>query len=457
MITPRFSCSQTENAIIVSIHCPSIRAADVEINVDDTLVTIYVNPYFLRLNFSKTLVEDENSSANYDPSSGTLTITLTKENKGETFDDLDLLAKLLAPRKPVQEPPLIEVLSSDILSADDLVERTQALSLEHQELMQAAKNDWQLPQEVPSPLHPLNISPQVRYGFLDLHSGYLKHATNTENEVNELGDDAEVCSKAERRSRRIKHEDGKFDEEHYMADFIDDEYIQELMAWKHPHVTDSNPVQYTEKENMTMLGLPRKQYLATDGQTHDLYLALITLLFSYIYDSRTTQCDPTPESAWTICNLTPAFTSLDPPHSDHYTGGPHVFSATELGEALLPSYRRSLTFPLYRSFALTESCWRDVASLIKKGKRMVTRCLLEMKDILDHHDVYYVYSKIWLDDLCVWVQADADDETLAVLGKSLTEVKVNRHSIGWGLQEIEKAASQALDRETDSDDEELDD
>lgn len=38
---------------------------------------------------------------------------------------------------------------------------------------------------------------------------------------------------------------------------------------------------------------------------------------------------------------------------------------------------------------------------------MVVRCLLEVKDILDHHEVYYVYSKIWVDDFCVWTQAYA--------------------------------------------------
>jgi protein SHQ1 len=49
-----------------------------------------------------------------------------------------------------------------------------------------------------------------------MHSGYLKHATHTENEINELGDDAESCSRAERTRRRLKHEDEKWDEEHYM-------------------------------------------------------------------------------------------------------------------------------------------------------------------------------------------------------------------------------------------------
>jgi len=158
------------------------------------------------------------------------------------------------------------------------------------------------------------------------------------------------------------------------------------------------------------------QDLATEVQTHDLYLTLITLLFSYMYDSRTTQHDPTPESAWTICNLTPSFTALDPPLSSHNTSGRHVFSKDELQDTLVASYRRSLAFPLYRSFLLADKCRKDVASVLQKGKRTVMRCLLEMKHILDHHEVYYIYSKMWLDDYCVWIQADARWASFAFLG-----------------------------------------
>jgi hypothetical protein len=118
------------------------QASDVEINVDDTLVTLHINPYFLRLNFSASLHEDESSSARYDPSLGYLTVTLTKTTTGQEFQDLDLLAKLLAPRPshPSQTGPTIEVLrsedteqQSDILSAG-----VEALSLdqERQEILE---------------------------------------------------------------------------------------------------------------------------------------------------------------------------------------------------------------------------------------------------------------------------------------------------------------------------------
>lgn len=49
-----------------------------------------------------------------------------------------------------------------------------------------------------------------------MHSGYFRHVEHTENEVNELGVDAETCPPDERRRRRIKHEEDKWDEEHYM-------------------------------------------------------------------------------------------------------------------------------------------------------------------------------------------------------------------------------------------------
>ncbi|KAF9036572.1 SHQ1-domain-containing protein [Panaeolus papilionaceus] len=452
MLTPRFNCSQTHSSVIIKIYCPSIRA-NVEINVDETLVTVYVNPYFLRLNFSKPLIEDDDSSAQYDPGSAYLTVTLTKENKGVTFEDLDLLAKLLAPRPKPQATPTIEVLSSQQLSPDEeLAAQTGALSLENEQLLHAAENDWQIPQELPEN-ETIKTSRNTHYGFLDMHTGYLSHVSHTENEANELGPDAETLTPKERLSKRLQHEDEKWDEEHYMADFMDDGYIQELLNWSNPYITDNNPFEYTEKENAEMLRLPRKEYLPSPQQTQDIYLTLATLLFAYFYDSRTTQHDPTPESAWTISILTPAFTALDPPHSTHYKGGTHVFTDQELIEAIIPSYRRSLAFPLYRSWALSEKCREDTALILQKGKRAVTRCLLEMKDILDHHEVYYIYSKIWLHDFCVWIQAAAADDVLFSLGHSLMNLRLEKSAIGWGLDELELAAKEAIAREPDSDDE----
>jgi len=113
MITPRFSCSQDDRSVVVSAYCPAVRASEIEVHVEDTLLSLHVAPYFLRLNFPASVVEDDRSSAVYDPASGYLTLTLTKLRHGEDFPDLDLLGRLLAP--PAQSTPrnpTIEVLDS---------------------------------------------------------------------------------------------------------------------------------------------------------------------------------------------------------------------------------------------------------------------------------------------------------------------------------------------------------
>jgi len=83
------------------------------------------------------------------------------------------------------------------------------------------------------------------------------------------------------------------------------------------------------------------------------------------------------------------------------------FESGELAETLIPSYCRAIAFPLYRSWALADACRNDVAHFLLRGTRTVLRCLLELRAILDAHEVYYVYSRIWLDDFCRWIQACA--------------------------------------------------
>ncbi|KAG2147152.1 SHQ1 protein-domain-containing protein [Suillus cothurnatus] len=335
MITPRFSCTQTREAVAVSIYCPSVRASDVEINVDETLLTS---------------LDDDQSSAIYDPSSGYLTVTLTKETKGQEFPDLDLLAKLLAPRHvEVPKQPTIEVIGE----LEELVDLTDAISLEQREILEAAENDWQFPQTILESSSPLQLSTKRYYGFLDMYTGYFTHVAHTENDVNELGSEAESSI--------------------FRVCFI---LITE-------HITTDLP---------------------TSSQQRNLYLTLLTLLFAYAYDRRTTQHDPTPESAWTIAHLK---------RSSVY---PHVgVHRSRLASALMPSYRRSLAFPLYRSFAMADA----------------------YETCLDHHEVYYVYNKIWVDDFCVWIQLSASDEMLLDIAQQLKALAITKSMIGWNIEKLE--------------------
>ncbi|KAG8718613.1 hypothetical protein FRC08_004806 [Ceratobasidium sp. 394] len=445
MITPKFSCTQDHVSVTVNLYVPSVRAADVEIHVEDTLFSVHINPYFLRLNFPHPVLEDDESSASYDPASGTLTVRLTKETQGTHFPDLDLLAKLLAPRSAAAlgeegraRQPLIEVLDSS--GTDGLAEQLDKLELnhEHKVFAQAAENDWQIEQTVPDEdLDSPRLS--TAYGFLDLHTGYFAHVTSVENEVNELGAEAENATLERRQELREINEENKWDEEHYLADFVDDDTIRELIGWR---LEPDEPFTFTEEENMSMLRLPRREYLLSPSRTHQLHITLCTILFAALYDTRTTQDDPTPESAWTICSLVPAFSALDP-----------CPAPVSLHSALRTSYRRALAFPLYRSFALCQHIQQDVADVLSRGTRVVTHLMLKSKKILDSHDVYYVYSKIWLDDFCAWLASHTTDQELKTLSAEVVSTTISKDDIGWDLEELEQATKEVF---PDSDDEDVD-
>jgi protein SHQ1 len=82
----------------------------------------------------------------------------------------------------------------------------------------------------------------------------------------------------------------------------------------------------------------------------------------------------------------------------------HTKKFSTLQETLISCYRRALAFPLYRNYKLCDKILQDVYILLKLGKRAILKALLEIKDMFDHHDIYYIYNKIWLDDYCIWIQ-----------------------------------------------------
>lgn len=69
---------------------------------------------------------------------------------------------------------------------------------------------------MPGPLGTIKTTPEQKYGFLEAYSGYFRHVQHSENEVNELGPDVEICDPSVRRQKRLAHEEIKWDEEYYM-------------------------------------------------------------------------------------------------------------------------------------------------------------------------------------------------------------------------------------------------
>ncbi|KAG2186420.1 hypothetical protein INT43_002858 [Umbelopsis isabellina] len=430
MITPAFSVEQNADSITIKINTPHVRAQDVDLFVEGSEFKFYLKPYFLRLQLPGNVVEDDKSTASYDIATGIFTIIVTKETPGEHFEDLDLLTKLLARKgekaaQTAPKKPLIEVVSSSTDQPDIIQE--------------AEEFNWELPQELPSEEL---LTSTTTYGFNNQYNNFFTYVSETANEINSI-QTPEKSTAESRREDRVSEENAKFDEDHYVNDFVNTEEIDDLIKyktiwWKElkriqkagavedkkgkaPLIQEIVPEQksevgdltmgtleindytqslidFNEKEQSIMRSLPNKEFLITNEKS--VYLGLIDLLFAYSYNHRQTEGDNNVESVWTIGKLSPTIAGL-------------------------------------------EVVLQDVYILFKLGKRAILKALLELKDTFDHHDIYYVYSKIWLDDYCIWIQRSSEN-VLKTLAHELHHFTLSKALLDWDLEELEELARKMM-------------
>jgi protein SHQ1 len=420
MITPFFTVRQDDTFVYIDVKINHVRfsAAAIEMVVEGPLFVFLLAPYYLRLRLPHACVDDERSHAEYDSKEECVKIKVPKANSGEHFEDLDLTAKLLARLNepaPSQSRPLIEEIGGDLTT----------------EIQQAEAFDWEVAQTAaPTPTETISGG---RYGFGNNYHDIIGVSVANGNDINELAD-PEHTSTDNRVVERLIKENIKFDPEYYAADYImqqhpspdDDKQLAALLEWRSPTTraflkwyksqqgNEHAPqymadVKFSKKEQEQMLDLPRKLYLIEPGspqQTQSL-LVLVALLFSYHFDMRETEGDHNIESAWTVGRLTPQIAMLD---------AQLVQSATaELADSLLQvqvisSTRRALAYPLHRNYDLVQRVWDDVYHNLRGGKRLVIKSLLDLRELFRFHDVYYVYNKIWIDDLCSWLIGDGVKE-----------------------------------------------
>eukprot|EP01104_Vermistella_antarctica_P018499 TRINITY_DN6880_c0_g1_i2.p1 TRINITY_DN6880_c0_g1~~TRINITY_DN6880_c0_g1_i2.p1 ORF type:complete len:171 (-),score=50.79 TRINITY_DN6880_c0_g1_i2:253-765(-) len=153
---------------------------------------------------------------------------------------------------------------------------------------------------------------------------------------------------------------------------------------------------------------------------------MVDILFAYAFDHRTTSGDPTCESSWTICKLSPTLSWFD--------------SFQTLKEMMIACVRRALIFPLFRRWDLVQKVLDDVREIFRGGKRRVLRCLLRAKKILDKSETKFYLSRIYVDDYCVWLQS-LSVKRITSLSKKLNSFSISKDEVGFNLTELEQEAT----------------
>lgn len=413
MITPRFSLSQDALTLTINIRAPYSNLSELDVNVEENRFIFVCSPYYLRLNLPGNILDNENRKSAFDSDTGLFTFTYEKETANEEFPNLDFITTLLQPKTVdvFECGRKIEVLTSE--SASDVSDPSSA-----------------------------------KYGFA-LRGGYNFKSVNCEfNDIFKI--DPFDVEFAERTALRLSIEQGKFDPGHYVADLIEDEEIKEIIKVNCPweNLVEES-IMFCDKELDFMKDLPNIDYNLSTEQVNYCLNSLLEMLFAYCYDRRTTFYEGTCESDWTISNISASLCCFD--------------SFSDPKSAVICAYRRSLIYPLYRSFSLCEKVFEDLKCLLKLGPKYVIRCLINVHEIfLNRSSGRYILNKLFIDDYVVYMMK-CDLNGWKKLVETLMKVKIGKGELGLGLNEIENSISdnelagalaelKVLDDDEDSDD-----
>lgn len=441
MITPKFKITQDDEYLYIKIDVSSLRfnAAALEMVVEENVFVFHLSPYYLRLRFPHSLVDDERSNAKYESKDESIDIKLPKEVKSQFFEDLDIPTKLLARHGDILGASNVESSSADSRQKGPLIQEIggeenndndhRIESLEEQ----GEAFDWEIEQK---PAESTDGLLKTKYGFDNLYDSMVSVSIANGNDINEL-DDPEHTGSNDRVKERLEKEKLKFDAEYYVSEHMIYKYaspeeleingIKEVLKNTPPVVKhylkwyksteereSTMPIEFSDKEQTQMQNnIPHKEYLIQDPKTP--YITILNILFGYIFEQIENDGIHNTESAWTIGRLVPQISFLD----QQLLLEEDLGTVSIIKAAVITGTRRSLSYPLHRNFELTLKAWNYVYYLLRGGHRLVIRCLLDVHELFRFHDVYYVYNKILLDDLCSWLISKGNENVIRSLAIEL--------------------------------------
>jgi protein SHQ1 len=249
----------------------------------------------------------------------------------------------------------------------------------------------------------------VYYGFNSHHSGVF--AGLEEYDVLELPDPERVTSE-ERRLLRVVAEESKFDGDYYLGDLMN--------AEDYAHVFSFQPFWSFILENHSRV-----------------LCGLVDLLFAYVYHELTMAGEESCEASWTVSRLSRLLGWLDD-------------SEDSIEATLRISYRRALCYPLYRNWQLCVTAQAHVSGILRAGKRVTLKCLLNIHHCMTHNaEKRYLLNVVFVDDYLAWLQAVEDESVLWKLGESVAKVALRKESLELNLVQLERFAADEAAPECD--------
>ncbi|KAH0954690.1 hypothetical protein HN011_006136 [Eciton burchellii] len=428
MLTPRFKLSQTDTELTIIIYAPYANIKDVEISVDGTDFIFYSTPYYLRLRLLGEIIENDSSSGSYDCEKGVFSLKFSKVNKGEHFENLDMITTLLAPPKSKSAIiPSIEVIGNPSADSANVDKNKNDDDIESND----DSEDWYFPQSDPQNTENIMlITDSPKYGFANKISGALTAFEPAW--IREIIDlpIPDMTPEAERKNLREKRELEDFNEEHYLADLMEPEYIEDIET----HITyiaewdklQKEDVTFTETEVDLLKELPNKEFLLDAIDIKNLCFNLVDILYASCYNHRYILGENTIESGWNINKLSSTLCWFQ--------------NFTSMDEVIIACVRRSLCYPFFRNWQFSMKIFEDVKKVLTLGKKYVIKRYCEIHSLFNNsHEPRYILNQLYIKDFLIWLQT-CPESLIESVHSMLNEIQPNKASMGFNLIELEVAA-----------------
>jgi len=371
MITPRFSLHQDEDFLYIKVYIKYARISDLEVELNEDEFLLYLKPYLLRLQLPGKVVSDENEKATYDVDKGQLLVKLAKATPGEQFQDLEMLTKLLNPKR-AQPASQIEVVSGG----------------EFQEIEEC---------------------PEFGYGFNRKFTDFFQDRWEEQCELLHTSPEASFELKKEQKALK-ENEDWNLDR--YLED-MDSEEVQLKVALEFESLyTEFIPSLEEAMQELsldTLKKLRSSDVLVSRGFREVLLNQLLDVVLAFCYEQRSMEGELSNESAVSVNMLSWTLSCL--------------VEYESVKESLKHTFRRCLVYALYRSHEMCVVAFEDTKALFREGKGSLLRVLLKIKNMFEHSEPRYLLNKLFIDDFCVWIQ-HVESEALESFKEQLESVAV---------------------------------
>lgn len=105
-------------------------------------------------------------------------------------------------------------------------------------------------------------------------------------------------------------------------------------------------------------------------------------------------------------------------------------------EVIKSSFRRSIIYPLYRNFELSQKIFEDLKYLLSLGELYIVKCLIDVYNYFNaSSDPRYILNDLYIKDYIIYMQK-CDKDMLREVIDNVNKIDINEEDLELNYQKL---------------------